>query len=373
MFLGLYCHVTLRSKHRYNLRNTAVLICHSSASVQPDRTNDTSLNSSSETATPLQAASKTGLAARLSADPSRRLLTYYMDTENRIIENNYLTGSGWSLENHDDINASVVTTLATPGSPIAATSYTIQGVTWRQVFFIDSSGNVRETNTSTYNGTIGTNWSQPLVISTDPTSSSQTVGLAACADQNGPNGIRVYYGANDYIEELSYQFNDTSLGWQTTNSFPGSDPNSGVACVMYDAQGYLYMNLYLRNTSTGAVQQNFYDYLVNDGWSDAGPQAWSNQTILPGSDIAACNDDENTEYVIYQVQGGLIVRGLVEPYGASYESFSTMQGGTIGTRLAAEFVEGGALLIFQNTSSKSTMWASDVSRSGELISNIAVP
>lgn len=128
----------------------------------------------------------------------------------------------------------------------------------------------------------------------------------------------------------------------------------------------------MRNTTTSVVQQNFWDYAENDGWS-TGPATWSNLTIPTGSDIAACNDDQQSEYVFYQLSSGLITRGRVDPSGSSFEEFDNVQGGSSGTKLAAAFVEGGALLVFQNSSSSSTMWVSDISRTLVNISNIAIP
>lgn len=302
------------------------------------------------------------------------MLTYYQDPEGRIIENSYLKASGWTLEDHNNINSSVVTTAATPGSPLAAVSYVFQGDTYRHIFFLDGAGNLKETNSSTYNGTIATEWSTPSIVSTDASSSSLTVGLAACADHNNLNGIRVYYGSSSgYIEEYSWLFNDTSEGWQYSNGFDGSDANSGVSCVNYDGSDGQYLNVYLRNATTGQVQQWYYSFGSDDGdWSD-GPTSWENKTAVAGSDITVCNDDQNSEYVMFQVEGGMIVRGLVEPYGSSYEGFIDLQPGAEATKLAASYVNNGALLVFQNSSSPSTMWATDISRFGATIMNIAIP
>lgn len=85
-----------------------------------------------------------------------------------------------------------------------------------------------------------------------------------------------------------------------------------------------------------------------------------------------CNDGQDTEYVFYQLDGGLITRGVVNPSKLAYQTFSKMQGATVGSKLAASYVEDGAMIVFQNRSSDSTMWASDVSRDGVSIFNMAV-
>ena len=50
-----------------------------------------------------------------------------------------------------------------------------------------------------------------------------------------------------------------------------------------------------------------------------------------------------------------------------------MGGATVGGKLAAAYFDGGSLLMFQNRSSGSTMWVSDVSRYGTPIFQNAVP
>jgi hypothetical protein len=54
--------------------------------------------------------------------------------------------------------------------------------------------------------------------------------------------------------------------------------------------------------------------------SPEGPTSWSNRTIAIGSDIAVCGDESQTEYVYYQMQGGVVTRGLVNPSSKDYES-----------------------------------------------------
>jgi hypothetical protein len=85
-------------------------------------------------------------------------------------------------------------------------------------------------------------------------------------------------------------------------------------------------------------------------------------------------DEENSEYVYFQSANGLIKRGLVGPTGTAFERFDTLQGSSSKSKLATSYVDGsGALLLFQNSSSSSTMFASEVSRSMFTISNEAIP
>lgn len=91
--------------------------------------------------------------------------------------------------------------------------------------------------------------------------------------------------------------------------------------------------------------------------------------MASGSDVAVCNDDQQNEYVFYQLSSGTVARGLVNPVGTSYESFSMMQGATRGSKLAATYFEGGPLYMFQNDSSTSQIWILDVSANGATIAN----
>ncbi|TKA75692.1 hypothetical protein B0A55_03181 [Friedmanniomyces simplex] len=341
---------------------------------QPYSFNGTS-NTTSKSNGPLEAMAGTGFATAVSADGSGRLLMYYQDANGRIIENSYLNES-WTLEDSSLIDQSMVTNDATRGSPLAAVSYTLNGLQYRQVFYIDGTGLVKTTNSTTVNDTnaIATSWTTPYAITNDPASTSGTAGLAACSDHVGMNGIRVYYGSGSgYVQEVAYQFNNTAYGWNGMNSFASSDPNSGVACVVFDntVQEDQYVNVYMRNTS-GIVVQNYFDFLGTAGWN-IGPETSMNLTIASGSAIAACNDDSQSEYVHFQLTNGTIVRALVDPSGSMFEQYNNLQSATSNSKMAAAYVDGGALLMFQNDSSDSTMWAADTSRTMVSILNEAIP
>ena len=257
------------------------MVLTTTRSTQPQASTDMGLNST-DSNEPLAVMAKTGLATTISADDGKTLLTYFQDPDGRIIENSYLDGA-WKV-NAANVNNSVVTDQATPGSPLAAVSYPLNGQNYRQLFFFNDVGNVMTTNTSA----TGT-WSAPVAITTDVVSPS-AVGLAACWEKEGMNGIRVYYGSNEgYIQEVGWQFNETV--WTAWYSFDDSDQNSGVACAIYNYQDNNYINVYYRNTTSNSVKQYYWSYKSNDGWYDDGPQAWKNQTIAQGSDIAVCSDD----------------------------------------------------------------------------------
>lgn len=94
--------------------------------------------------------------------------------------------------------------------------------------------------------------------------------------------------------------------------------------------------------------------------------------MAEGSDIAVTNDGQDTEYVFWQLDGGLITRGVTNPFKLLYQAFSNMQSAAVGSKLAAAYVEDGAMIMFQNRTSESTMWAVDVSRDGYQIFDTAV-
>ena len=108
-----------------------------------------------------------------------------------------------------------------------------------------------------------------------------------------------------------------------------------------------------------------------------GPKAPLNQTIAAGSDIAVCTDDTATEYVFFQAEGGMITKSTLSPEAPSFGTFTAMKGGTIGSKLAASFLDSGAsssgaALTFQSSSNDTTMWLSQWSRSDAALLDMAV-
>lgn len=133
---------------------------------------------------------------------------------------------------------------------------------------------------TTVNTTAGSNWSQPYNVLPNATSQPNTLALAAIADTQttGLDGIRLYYGeeplqfeahptdspgsTDGVIQELGVQFFEQSANpvWHTFALFPDSDPKTGVACVLKNGTNHVYM----RNSSTSALQQWQWDYAQHD-------------------------------------------------------------------------------------------------------------
>ena len=133
---------------------------------------------------------------------------------------------------------------------------------------------------TTVNTSGGSNWSEPYNVLPNATSLPNTLALAAIADtqSTGLNGIRLYYGedplqfevyvadiagsTNGVIQELGVEFlerTDNPL-WHTLTAFSYSDPDTGVACVLEKSTNHVYM----RNSSTSALQQWQWDYTNPD-------------------------------------------------------------------------------------------------------------
>lgn len=87
---------------------------------------------------PLEAVSMTGLATAVSGNT---LYQYYQAPDGNIMENSYDNGD-WSLQQGSNNKDVIVTSEAGVASPLAAIVYPHNGETYRQVFFISSSGKV---------------------------------------------------------------------------------------------------------------------------------------------------------------------------------------------------------------------------------------
>lgn len=156
------------------------------------------------------------------------------------------------------------------------------------------------------------------------------------------NGIRVFYPSQaGWMQEMKYTFGGSGF-WYKGEGFDGSDTSSGVACAVKNDKDSQFLNVYMRWSSSGLVKQVYYDYKGGSGWnydgmslkrvmrislvgltlvcsSTAGPTTSRNRTMVAGSDIAVCNDESQTEYIHYQMEGGLITRGLLNPSWSEYE------------------------------------------------------
>jgi hypothetical protein len=192
---------------------------------------------------------------------------YYQDPAGRIIENSYAK-SQWTLINRSLINSSVVTTAATPGSPLAAISYPCDGTYCRQVFFVSSTGLIMTaTSKETIVGTsISKSWSASTAISLH-TIATGGIGLAACWSADLFNGIRVFYASQDgYVSEVKYTFGSGDGGWEEGTYWDTADTMSGVACSVKEGPGEKFLNVYMRMTGTGAVKQLWNNY-DDDFWN----------------------------------------------------------------------------------------------------------
>ncbi|KAK3673831.1 hypothetical protein LTR78_006386 [Recurvomyces mirabilis] len=310
--------------------------------------NGTASGSSASTTRPVQTMSNTGMAMVPVADGSGTILLYFQDSTGRILENVYTNGS-WSLHDSNRVNESVVTADATPGTSLSAIAYNINGTLTRQVFFIDAGGLLRSINSTTVTRVaIASAWGAPIIVSSDVASTS---------------GYTMEYKTGS-IQEVAYMFNNTGDGWNEMNNFDQSDANSGVACVVYDNadQDEQYVNVHMRNSTTGQIIQNYWSFTDNDGW-ELGPETFKNMSIPSGTAIAACNDEQQSEYVHFQEASGMIYRGLVDPSGSDFEQFDEMRMATNHTRIGAAFVKNqGAMYTFQNDTGGGEMWANVVSR-----------
>ena len=221
--------------------------------------------------------SGTGLTSTLSGDGSGRLLTYYQDPDGRIIENSYMDGT-WTLETPANANLSVVTTQAALGSQLAAISYPYGGKTYRQVFFVTSTGGILTAiSTETTDG-IATKWGPGISITNDRID-PKGIGLAACWSNKTMNGIRAFYPSQwGYIQEMKWTFGGDS--WVEGEQMLSADPSTGMGCATKDGTSEQYLNLYYRNTRTGRVKQAFvvYDGTGNYYWTY--DSMWSEKLIF---------------------------------------------------------------------------------------------
>jgi hypothetical protein len=184
-------------------------------------------------------------------DQSSTQLLYFQTPNVGIVEKRYLNNV-WQFQNPNNPNTSITGLTSGLGNTISALSYTFGGKTYRSLFFIDSSGNVCTSNSTSKLGE-QTVWTDPLQLSSTPVFTSSTAGLAACVDSspNSWNGIMVFYGdASANIRALGFDFATPKKGWvdkSETFGAVGIDGNSGLSCTLTttDATGPI-VNLYGR-------------------------------------------------------------------------------------------------------------------------------
>ncbi|KAK0773313.1 hypothetical protein LTR91_022554 [Friedmanniomyces endolithicus] len=350
------------------------------------RTNNTqqappsNISTSGPTFLQTQAMDQTGLAL-LSPAGGSTLYSYYLDIDGAVLENQWENGL-WLTSGHNISNTYVVTSDVAANSPLAAISYTMNSTTFRQLFFFDGNGLVTTVNTSG-----GSNWSEPYNVLPNATSLPNTLALAAIADtqSTGLNGIRLYYGedplqfevyvadiagsTNGVIQELGVEFlerTDNPL-WHTLTAFAYSDPDTGVACVLEKSTNHVYM----RNSSTSALQQWQWDYTNPDTtiWQLKATTPW-NESIAKGADIAATTDGISTDYIFYQNTNNQTVRALY--YGQNITDFvsdlDSLNVASLGYSLSAVWSTGsnrGAVALTQNRTAPTEMIYALITRNGQ--------
>jgi len=212
-----------------------------------------------------------------SSGESRNMYLYYQDALGNIVESAYENGTMRAMSTETVVNI----TNAAQRSPIAATSWLLNGNIVRGIFYIDASdGSVMTTNTT---GTQPWSVSTPYNILTGDTADRETMALAVHsgnADLNqGLSGIRVVYGSSSCgdisdvpcIREVGCDFFENSAQpvWHMWVAHNGSDVKSGVASVITNNVAHVYW----RSADNDTLQQWTWDYFKqyqnqpNAGWN----------------------------------------------------------------------------------------------------------
>jgi hypothetical protein len=182
----------------------------------------------------------------------------------------------WTLENRANIDSSVVTTQAAYGSPLAAISYKYNGKTYRQIFFVTSTGTFMTVNSTDTTAGIATNWSEAHQITHDKVD-PKSIGLAACWGFGTMNSISAFYPSQyGWIAQMKWTFGEDQ--WQDGDGDNGgiissSDAESGMGCAVKDGGADQILNLYYRNTASGKVKQAYIIFKGKIFWSYDGMYA----------------------------------------------------------------------------------------------------
>ncbi|USW55841.1 hypothetical protein Slin15195_G091600 [Septoria linicola] len=282
-----------------------------------DRTDD--IDTSATNGPQLQIRDKSGVA--MTSPPGQDVLyAYYTDAAGRFLEGKYEGGS-WDQNNMVAEQAKITTAIRSapePGTLLAAVSYTRDNTPVRQLFFLDTVGVIRSINNT------GSGWDEPYRIMSDQSSLPQSQALAACADTN-VNG----FGAS--IPELAYDFEESVVDWRVETIFNGSDPRAGVACTVSSSAS----NLYLRNSTTNALQQLTYNF-TSKTW-DPGASSDSSCPVESRGSIAAATDGQSTDYIFYR-SNNKTVQAFFSPGQNITETQSDIESlnyATVGYRLTA--------------------------------------
>jgi hypothetical protein len=179
---------------------------------------------------------------------------YYQDDALNLVEQRYVSGN-WTFQNPDNPDDSITGLSPGPGSAIVALSYAFGGLAYRSLFFIDISGNVCTSNTTSKLEET-TVWSPMSKLSVLPASTGSTAPLAACVDTNSKNwnGMMLFYGdIQNNVRAFGFDFASPSKGWvDKTRSFgfTGADTTSGLACTFGVLSGAPAVNVYFRSLKT---------------------------------------------------------------------------------------------------------------------------
>lgn len=219
------------------------------------------------------ATTNTGLAAIVDNDRGPNQVLYYQGPDGYVYENvEYFQTGTWSLEypGNNPNDSQVVWAIAQ--TPLTAVSYTLNGTTVRQLFYLDNAGHLVGVHSLNISAWLTRSWSTPTIFSQNawPVASANAIGLAACVVNTtaGISEIRVYYGASTGgVQEVIYGFGTDE--WTQGDFFKGADSSSGVGCAVSNVLGADVINVFWRNTTTQSLQQ------VRWSFSDDADQSWT--------------------------------------------------------------------------------------------------
>ncbi|CAK1358665.1 unnamed protein product [Cercospora beticola] len=302
---------------------------------------------------------KTGTALVVPASGTS-IFAYY-SISNGLVEIEYKNG----ISSNESIITVVIARNAKPATPIAAIEVTPpESSLHRTVFYLDDDNLVNFVNTTLDGG-----WSEPYAIFTDLVAEDNTRALAAVAvsgDYEWRTGMRVYVGSSTgYITEVGYNYGglEGANQWQKWREYEGSDPKAGVASIVVNEQNHLYM----RNITTGALQQLLWDYTTdNTSWWLPGITSSSNGGVADGGSIAAASRGRGTDYVFYHAANGSAVGAFCSGTSCSdvVPGIQSLGKASVGYSLAATIADGTALVMNQDREESTNFLFSSVTRDG---------
>ncbi|KAL9078484.1 MAG: hypothetical protein Q9157_002605 [Trypethelium eluteriae] len=302
---------------------------------------------------PNSAQTGTGIGVTLLDGEENNPITYVQDGTNNIIENIW-TPSNDSTNSFVNSTRSTVATDAKKGSPIVAMSYLRRSTNLltRHVVYIDNNNQLKDaisdnkSNNKWSNGGLGATKSQALGVS--------SVALTACWAEfyNDGEGIRLYYGSvNNTLQEMGASTANSTWNWQNWYEWSNVTASSGVACVTHNP----IINLYYVNSTSGRVQQSWFDYSStgsNFTWNTGPAYNQLDTDLASGTAIAASNDGQNTELISFQLQDGSIqeVTASFNYNTTQYESYMNIASNSMqSSKLGSLFVNNGTVFMYQDS------------------------